>query len=263
MRIMDAEERRNLLDAVARGEVTPDDAAERLGGEPDPRPGPVAVDDGPIRSLRIRVTAGAVKIIGDPSIAGAEVAGEHDSVSQELDGDTLVVDVTPLHGVLGERRRAQFRVRGGRGGRIRVHRMMDGRTFETVTIRVNPDLPLELAVTAGSLSASGLRAPLSCDLDAGALNVRDARGPVDARVTAGSMSYSGVLDHGESRFKCDAGALTITLDPGSSVKGAARVELGKLDIQLPKRDDGETFMLGDGAGTLSIDATMSAVSVHT
>ncbi len=260
---MDAKERRTLLDAVARGEVAPDEAAERLGGAPEDRPGRVVLDDGPIRRIRVRVTAGAVKVIGDPSVVSADVSGEHESASMELEGDTVVVDITPLHGVFGERGAERFRVRSRRGSsRIRVHRMVDGRAFEPVTVRVNPELPIDLAVTAGSLSASGLRGALSCDVDAGSLSLRDARGPIDARVTAGSLSYAGVLDHGDSRFKCDAGALNVVLEPGSSVKGHAHVELGKLDIQLPHRDDGEGFMVGGGAGSLSIDATMSSVSVR-
>src|SRR5580765_4441007 len=98
------EQRQEIIAKVGRGELTPDDAL-RLLDEIDARESAAAAatavaanaadhDDqprtrafppptealpprvsGPVKSLRVHLAAGKIRIVGDPTVAGAEVDG--------------------------------------------------------------------------------------------------------------------------------------------------------------------------------------------
>jgi hypothetical protein len=270
---MTPDERREILDAVARGELSPDEAAGRLADEPrvesEARPTQTLLDDRPVRRVRIRTTAGAVKVVGDPTVTEADVSGPDGAYELRHEGDALLVEVHQLQRFIEEHHHDRgpggFTIRTGRRtGRIDLKGIAfgKGKPFGSVIVRVNPDLPLDLEVTAGSLSGSGLRAPISCELDAGSISLRDAHAPINAHVTAGSLSFKGRIDSGESQISCDMGAVSIHLEPGSSVRGHAEVTLGRCELKLPNPPAGGEFVIGDGAGRLDIDGTMSSISVR-
>src|SRR5437879_4523874 len=102
------EERRRILTQVARGELDPSEAAERLaalderyaaGGEStqeasqdEPRTGtfaaPAATRDDQIRRIRIEGQMLGVTVVGDPDVREAVAQGPH---SARREGDTLVI----------------------------------------------------------------------------------------------------------------------------------------------------------------------------
>jgi hypothetical protein len=74
-------DRREILEQVARGELTPEDADELLRGL-DREPSPVASDSGVrsnIRKIRVSVGVGGIDIVGDPEVAAAEIEGPHEA----------------------------------------------------------------------------------------------------------------------------------------------------------------------------------------
>lgn len=263
---MDEHERRAILEAVASGELSAEDAASRLFDEP----GEVIADDQPARATRVRIeaSAGSVRVIGDPAVAIVDVDGAHDL---HHDGDTVVVRCQPLRdldvdldldldfGSPGRRTFAIHRRHGGRSVLPDLRRRMQ------VTIRVNPSLPVDARVAAGSVSLRGLDGPVELDLDAGAGTLRDVRGPLQCRVNAGSLSIDTRLVEGASRISCDMGATSVRLDPASDVRVKAGVNLGRSEIRLPEGhapDGPGEFVIGAGRATLDIDGSMSAISVR-
>jgi hypothetical protein len=136
-----------------------------------------------------------------------------------------------------------------------------------LTVRMRPDLPLEVELSAGTLRADGLTGPLRLDVRAGSARIEHVRGPIEAMVAAGSLRIEALLTEGASRIRCDAGSVKLHLERGSSVLVRARPELSKLTLpghgvvggfSPGERDE---VKIGDGSATLEIDANMSKITV--
>jgi hypothetical protein len=262
---MSDEERRALLEAVAAGEISPEEAARRLGSGDDasaPADGATTTSEATeARRLRVDATGAALRIIGDPDISGVLVDGEHEI--EELDDATVVIRCHPLRNLVGA---GAFS--GGGGFRIHgagSHRRIDFGSVAAgirTTIRMNPHLPLAIDLNAGSVNARGVHGPIDVDVDAGAAHLRDVRGPITAAVNAGALTVEGKLDAGESSITCDMGATTVRLAPDSDVRVRAAVDLGRCEIRLP-HDSGHSgdYVLGSGTASLRIKGSMSSVTV--
>jgi hypothetical protein len=168
-------DRRDILEQVARGEITPEEADRLLSGQdlsaeaasPPPPPG----SDSPIQKIKVVAGFGAIVVVGDPDVAEADVEGAH---SASIDGDTLVIRgdveaVTPgafaIH--LGPRR---HRVGGVRIGSHHA---------SSLRVRMNPALDLEAKIDAGPLSISGINASIRARAAAGPITIEDFDGPLD------------------------------------------------------------------------------------
>ena len=275
------DERRAVLERVARGELSPTEAAALLdrmeqtgAGEPaapaedpndwaadwsrDPewaRPQmPPPSPEGRAARIRVVRTIGTADIIGDPTVAEAMAEGPHVA---RRDGDTLVIesqdDGLDMSGWAF----------GGRG-RHRVHTMGHRRGFRMgdmhpMRVRVNPDLPLEIEAQAGRVRVRGVHAPIRGSVQAGSTDIVDFRSPLDLSVQAGSVTARGRLDQGASRIRCEAGSVRIRLERGSSVRISARNTLGK--VVFDDGDPRQPWVVGGGEASLDIDATMGAVRV--
>jgi hypothetical protein len=291
---------REILEAVAEGRMTPDEAAARLeqqqweqsgpdgapdgapnGGPDDAPPEPGAppadgADERPRsepRAARVRISAAArtVRVIGDPSISEAEAEGPH---RVWRDDDELVISGS-------EDLSAGFRFRS----RHRNHRDWRDwsdlaewrRITEPLVVRVNPDLALTVDVSAGALSVLGVNGPLKADVAAGSARLEAVSGPLDVTARAGSVRIQGRLTAGSSRIRCDAGSVNVRLDRGSSVRVRAHVDLGRVRFHGQGHGYGhgsglgagpgglagatEDVVIGGGAGLLEIEAAMASVDI--
>ncbi|MGH8900085.1 MAG: SHOCT-like domain-containing protein [Egibacteraceae bacterium] len=264
------DERRTILTDVAEGRLSPEEAAERLDalrGEPREKPPPRAE-----RASRIRVTSaiGVVSVVGDASIAEAKADAAHRT---RYEGDTLIIkpaddpDVTgmwypPRHG-RGARSGSPLGFGGSWGWALGG---MGRRT--PFTVRMNPDLPLEVDLNAGSLSVTGVRSPLRLDVGAGTLRLDGVNGPLSVTVTSGAVAVRGRLAQGDSQIRCELGKVAVQLDAGSSVRVTGRAHLGK--VVLPGKEPGfgaglveDTAVVGDGTATLDIETSAGAITVTT
>ena len=277
------DERRAVLERVARGELSPADAATLLeqmeprtagaasatandpkdwaadwSRDPEwsaPEPPPPSPEG---RAARIRIVRaiGNADVVGDPTVSEAMAEGPHVA---RREGDTLVIegqdeglDMTGFSFVFGARHRAhRMRHQHHPGWR------MGGPN--PLRVRVNPDLPLEIEAQAGRIRVRGVHAPIRGNVQAGSTEIVDFRSPLDLSVQAGSVNARGVLDQGVSRVRCEAGSVRIKLEQGSSVRVSARNTLGK--VIFDGQDPREPWVVGGGQGTLEIDATMGAVRV--
>ena len=273
------DDRKAVLERVARGELSPAEGAAlleemdarkvRSSTTEDPRdwaadwsretdwtppPPPVATGE---RAARVRVVRaiGTAEIIGDPTVHEAVAEGPHVA---RREGDTLVIE--------GEEE--GFQVPGfyfGRRGRYRPRPRWRYRhgfpfgDFAPLRVRVNPDLPLEVEAQAGRLTIRGVHAPITAEVQAGSTEIVDFRAPLDLMVQAGSVRARGRLDHGASRIRCEAGGVRLRLERGSSVRVSARTTLGK--VQFDNDDGSDPWVIGSGEGTLDIAATMGSVRV--
>jgi hypothetical protein len=257
-------DRRQILEQVARGELSPEEAEELLR-DADGAPPPPPADDTPISKIVIRAGAGALEITGDPSVAQADIDGPH---TASIEGDTLVI-----RGDLETRVPGAFAINLGRKrGRIRVSQrgitIADRSHLSSLRVRVNPSIELDAELDAGPLSISGVTGPIRARLSAGPMTIEGFAGPLDISVNAGAIRAVGKLTHGDSRIRSDAGAVRVRLDPASSVRIEAHAALGKVSLlsadDEPRRfgtDRRREATLGAGEGSLRVDTAMGSVNV--
>ena len=257
---MNEAERRQIIEAVARGELTPQEAAERLEEVEAIVPAPVPVTApaaapapaAGVTAVRILSDFGDVRVYGDASVAGVVAEGPHEVTE---DGTTLVVTTHWLDG-------------GGWVFRDRRSRNNVGaRHAERVEVRMNPRLPLDLRVRAGEVRIEGVEGPVRAEVQAGEVRIDGFRMPIDIDVAAGEVRARGRLDQGESQVRCKAGHVRLDLERGSSLRVRARATLGQVDL-----DDDSHFavagraqerVIGGGAGILDIQASVGQVEVRT
>jgi hypothetical protein len=244
---------KTILEDVAAGRVEPAEAArllEELRREPREQPegavGPPALPD--VTRLVIRGVSRSVHLIADPTVATVSVDGQH-VVRRE--GGTLVIS--------GEGDRfpgdeAFSLISSGRWRELLPR-------HQTLTVRVRPDLPVEVEVTAGSLTSEGVRALERVRITAGSAKIKGATEPVDVLVQAGSVDLTVLPTHGSSRVRCESGSVKLRLARGSDVRVTTDMQLGKLTVHPPTVSRGDEVQVGTGTATLALEVVMGSALV--
>ena len=292
--------RRQILTLVARGELDPGEAADRLA-ELDAPPGaaapgsampggPVAgtgptwswpdhdrqVADGPSEDSPTEdgppvdgaTTAPVTRIRVDASVRAVVIVGDPEVVgaiadgphSAQWEGDTLFI---------GEEHGAETFQFDWSELALR-RRGRDVLRARALHIRMHPSLALDAVVSAGSLTVRRVHGPITATVAAGSAKIDDFEGPISLAVSAGSVSARGRLTSGESRIDCDAGSVSLLLTRGSSVSIRARSDLGKVSLPGSHSSDGRSWLLGGtseatvgtGQANLDIRVNMGGVSVN-
>ena len=129
-------------------------------------------------------------------------------------------------------------------------------------MRVNPELPVELSVAAGSAQVTGLRGGLTFRVDAGSLRAFDGAGRLDGRVASGSVQLDWLVRDGASSLRAELGSLKVRLLPGSDVVVSAhlRPRLGR----PRRRDDRAARTAADGprSGRAARPSTSTSTSAR-
>jgi len=235
---MNKPDRREILSRVAAGTITPEEAASQLDSIKTADQSP----DARIRKVQVVRRLGTLEIIGDASVRDAVAEGPHQA---RIDGDVMVFEAETTDDCGGF-----FFGLGRNVGK------------EKLLIRVNPSLALDVQLQAGNCRVRGVQGPIRADVQAGSAVIEGIRGELNLSVQAGSVRASGRLDDGDSRIGCDAGSVSLQLEPGSSVRIKARASMGKVDLPGAAAINGvQELTIGDGAGSLLIDTNMGSVKV--
>lgn len=262
---------RDILSQVAQGSLSPEDAAARLEAlereEPTPEP-----EIGTAREVRIVRQRGQVEVVGDPSVKEVAVEGAHVA---RREGGTLVIEGEDDWEDHFTHRESPPNPRHTWGGWDDIPGFIFTRRFSgawmrgwdsrPLVVRMNPNLPLEITLQAGSARIRGVVGPIRAEVQAGSTSIDGFTGPLSLSVQAGSVRASGRLDHGASRIFCEAGSVQLHLTHDSSVRITARSSIGK--ISLPTGDgwvvggSDREATIGTGDATLDIEATAGAVRV--
>jgi hypothetical protein len=194
-------------------------------------------------------------VSGDPAVLAAVAEGPH---LARQEGDTLVISSESWdpgsHGFVFSHGRS-------------AHEWRLGHHPLRLVVRMHPDLPLEVEMSAGALSVAGVRGPIQARVAAGSAKIDGLAAPLTASVDAGSLKVSGVLQEGASRVRCNAGSVVIHLERGSSLRIRARAELGSIVLPdgpemawVAGRGDREVTV-GDGAASLDVETSMGNIRV--
>ena len=259
------DERRQVLSDVASHKITPEEAAARLEAleAERERPAPTATApappkiEGPIKRIKVFSSIGAAEVIGDPSVAYVVAEGTHRA---RQEGDTMIIEHQPFD--------ESDHFRFARGSRRVIVAGLDVRD-RRVTVRMNPNLPLVAAVNAGSLRVQGLNNTIEAEVAAGNCRIDDFKAPLNIHVQAGSVTARGVMNQGESKIRCEMGAVKLHFLNGSSVRITARTVLGRVSVDgedsfagaVMVGDVAREVTIGRGDAHLDVDSTMGSVKI--
>jgi hypothetical protein len=256
---------RDILNRVASGELSPEDAQAELAAVPSGVPAPPTADPQPepaaeqvaVAKVVVRATGVRLTILGDATVDTAIAEGPH-KVHQ--DGDRLVIssDLSQPGGYTGEAPRSAFMnwisTMNKAGSNLRV--------------RVNPNLALEVLNIAGSLDLSGTAGPAAIGVEAGSARLNHGSGPLALSVASGSADVEWVFA-GESSVSCELGSARVTVLPGSDVSVTVDATLGSAAIrstagtQKTSAAGGPlSATVGQGAGRLAVSAKLGSAEVR-
>ena len=250
------EKKREILNQVRTGTITAEEGAARLDAlaaqaEPPaatattaPRLGDTSAPAAPAaRSVKVLSQFGSAEVVADSTVATAVAEGPHRA---RVDGGTLVIEHVPFQ----EEDTFTF---GVAGRRIEINGF-DFKGRRSLKVRMNPDLPLNASVQAGSFRVDGVHGPITAEVQAGSCIINDFRGPLNVVAQAGSVTASGCIDSGTSNKQ-------------SSVKITARATMGKVAIEDESGEraiagpGGKEVTIGSGAATLDIEGMMGNVRI--
>ncbi len=264
----------DVLRRVATGQLSPEDAARLLDAEehgagqagaedellrePPGGSGPGRDDEGAApRQIRLAVAYRTVTVVADAAVSQAHATGPH---TVRRDGDVLVIESDNPPWQSGEDGRFIFSalprsIGWGRGWRD-----------EALTVRVNPNLPLDVDAAGCSLRVLGLEAGAHLHLIACSLKADRIRGPLS--IDAMTSSIKGSLGPtGDSRLNCEQSSAKVSLLAGTSVRihGSNRMSKVVLPGHMTRAGGplAETIeaTVGDGRDQLTVDALMSSVLI--
>jgi hypothetical protein len=262
------DKKREILSLVRDGSISAEEGAARLdalasGGDAAAAPAATAApptapgaDRGVAQSVKVLSQFGSAEVVADPTVTAAVAEGPHRA---RVDGDTLVIEHVPFQ----EEDTFTF---GMAGRRIEINGF-DFKTRRSLKVRMNPDLPLNASVQAGSFRVDGVHGPITAEVQAGSCTVNDFRAPINVIAQAGSLTASGRIDSGVSKVRCEMGSIRMSLDKQSSVRITARTTMGRVLIDDASGEraiagqTGKDVIIGSGAGILDIEGTMGNVKV--
>jgi hypothetical protein len=260
-----SDELRDLLNRVASGEISPDEAesalkqanAAKADATPAQAPGATveAPAPEPVRRISVRGSAVRLVVVADPSVDTAIAEGPH-RVSHV--GDKLTVH--------SDLRVGEYEAEAPKST-FATWLSNVNRAGSTLRVRVNPDLPLDVLNVAGSLELSGMRSATSVGVEAGSAKLHDGAGQLTLSVASGSADVEWQFQ-GECSVSTDLGSARLTVLPGSDVEVKAEATLGLATIRLA---DGTTIKAtpeghppvraGAGSGSLSATTRLGSLVV--
>lgn len=277
--------RRDILQEVAEGRLSPEEAAERL----DDRPSEQAdAPPGGVKRVRLTGTVGTLAVIGEPDLPGPITIGAHRA---RYDGDALVIEAGEAEAGSwfqdlfrqerpGQERPGQERAWQEKSWQEKSWQERSGQSWSygwgglagigrwktPLEVRMSPELPLEVELTAGSLSVRNLDGPLKLGVRAGTLRIERVTGALDVSVGSGTVVASARLTDGASRIRCELGSVTVALEPGSSAAITARAHIGKVLLPGHEGEFGakgveDRAVVGEGAATFDIETSAGVITV--
>jgi hypothetical protein len=265
---LDDAEQELVFESIRSGNATPDEAIGLLLAETKaPARAVTAIDiDQKINAIRVVGTFRTLRVEGDPSVHSAVAEGPHEVRTK--DGVMIFEEYMDPEDqgfvVFGPRLRR--RIRGSFAINGKEYTIGRNAPLE-LRLRMNPELPLEIDMTAGSARVQGVSGPVRATIAAGSARFEDIRSPFVASVDAGSLNVRGLFDRGHSEIRCTAGRVRLEIEKGSSVRITARATLGRISLPKGKQWQGigggrREVTLGEGEGTLDIEATTGAAIVE-
>lgn len=129
-------------------------------------------------------------------------------------------------------------------------------------IRVNPNVLVDVELTAGSLTTEDVRFLGKVRVTAGGAKLNGVEEAHDVLVQAGQATVTGRIATGRSRVRCESGSLVVNLEDGSNVTVRAESQLGKVAWAGGHSGAGDEVVMGNGAARLDVGVVMGHATVR-
>jgi hypothetical protein len=211
------------------------------------------VNTGGVERISVRAIGRRVRIIGETSVATLSADGPH-----VLRRNGSVLEVSS-DGELGASLDGFSILRGA------TRSLDDFRSLglgKELFLRVNPNLIVDVEVTAGSLNTEQVPHLGKVRVTAGGAKLLDVTEINDALVQAGQATIKGTITAGRSRIRAESGSLSITLSDESDVTVTGEAQLGKISWTGGHNGAGDEVVMGNGSAKLEIELVMAHALVR-
>jgi hypothetical protein len=212
-----------------------------------------AVNVGGVERISVRAVGRRVRILGETSVATLSADGPH-----VLRRNGSVLEVSS-DGELGAS------LDGFSILRSAPRSLDDFRSLglgKELFLRVNPNLVVDVEVTAGSLNTEGVPHLGKVRVTAGAAKLLDVAEINDALIQAGQATIKGTIKTGRNRIRAESGTLSISLADDSNVTVTGEAQLGKISWAGGHSGAGDEVVMGDGSARLDIEVVMGHAQVR-
>ena len=211
------------------------------------------VNTGGVERISVRAIGRRVRIIGETSVATLSADGPH-----VLRRNGSVLEVSS-DGELGASLDGFSILRGA------TRSLDDFRSLglgKELFLRVNPNVIVDVEVTAGSLNTEQVPRLGKVRVTAGAAKLLDVTEINDALVQAGQATIKATITSGRSRIRAESGSLSITLADDSDVTVSGESQLGKISWTGGHNGAGDEVVMGNGSAKLEIEVVMAHALVR-
>jgi len=225
--------------------------------EPEPEPGPAnepvrKVNTNGVERVSIRAIGRRVRIVGESSVATLSADGPHvlrrnGSVLEVASDGELGASLDGFSILRAPRTLDDFRALG---------------LGKELFLRVNPNLVVDVELTAGSLNTERLPHLGKVRVTAGGAKLLDVTEINDALIQAGQATISGSFRTGRNRIRAESGSLSITLQDDSDVTVKGEAQLGKVNWTGGHSGAGDEVVMGNGSAKLDIEVVMAYAAVQ-
>ncbi|GAA2111027.1 hypothetical protein GCM10009841_33500 [Microlunatus panaciterrae] len=217
--------------------VEPDGPAQRHAGPQS---------SGGVERISVRAVGRRVRIIGEPSVATVSADGPH-----VLRRNGAVLEISS-DGELGASIDGFTLLKAPRN-------LDDIRALglgKELFLRVNPNIVIDVEVTAGSLNTERVPFLGKVRVTAGGAKLLDVEQISDALVQAGQATIKASIKTGRSRVRAESGSLSIQLADDSNVTVRGEAQLGKVSWSGGHSGAGDEVVMGNGSARLDVEVVM-------
>jgi hypothetical protein len=129
-------------------------------------------------------------------------------------------------------------------------------------LRVNPNVIVDVEVTAGSLNTERVPHLGKVRVTAGAAKLLDVTEINDVLVQAGQATIKGTIATGRNRIRAESGSLSISLTDDSNVTVTGESQLGKISWVGGHNGAGDEVVMGNGSAKLEIEVVMAHAQIR-
>ena len=238
----------------------PSHAADPFPATPVADPAPAAapaegarpVNVGGVDRITVRAVGRRVRIVGEPAVATLSADGPH-----VLRRNGTVLEVSSD---------GEFSASLDGFSLLRTPRSLDDiRALglgKELLLRVNPNIVLDVEVTAGSLSIERVSHLGKVRVTAGGAKLHDVNQIDDALIQAGQATIKGTITTGRSRIRAESGSLSIQLGEQSDVTVKGEAQLGRVSWSGGHTGAGDEVVMGQGSARLDIEVVMGHAQVR-
>ena len=224
------------------------------GAEPKPedqKSGPKPVNTGGVDRISVRAVGRRVRIVGETSVATLSADGPH-----VLRRNGSVLEVSS-DGEMGSSLDGFSLLRAPRN----LDEIRSLAIGKELFLRVNPNIVVDVEVTAGSLNTENVPHLGKIRVTAGGAKMLGVQQINDALIQAGQATIKGAITSGRSRVRAESGSLAIHLADDSNVTVKGDSQLGKVSWAGGHTGAGDEVVMGNGSARLDVEVVMGYAQV--